>query len=245
MIGVLAVALALSGCAAKPVAAQPLRVCTTGDYRPFTFRDPAGQWSGMDVEMAHDLAQNLGRTAQFVPTSWSTLMDDLGRICDIAMGGITVTPDRADKALFSTPYLSDGKAAMIRCADAEKYRSLADIDRLGVRVIVNPGGTNEQFDRAHLRRATIVEYPDNNTIFEQLVSGGADVMITDGSEIRWQRTQHRELCGIGTGRPFTSAQKAYLLPRSAGALLPRVDEWLAGIRRNGRYAEISHRWLGD
>lgn len=254
LAGALAALLSLAGCASKPPAAQSeldrisaahtLRVCSTGDYRPFTYRDAAGQWSGMDIDLANDLAHGLGVSAVFVPTTWATLTDDLGRSCDLAMGGITVTPQRAEKALFSDPYLHDGKAAMVRCADATKYRSLADVDRPGVRVIVNPGGTNEQFDRTHLHRATIIGYPDNNTIFEQLINGAADVMITDGSEIRWQATQYPQLCGVSTDRPFTDARKAYLMPKPATALQRRVNDWLRDIARDGTYAEISRRWLG-
>lgn len=235
--------IAVAGCTAKPAAPHPLRVCSTGDYRPFTYRDATGQWSGMDIDLARDLARRFGAGAVFVPTTWATLVDDVGRDCDLAMGGITVTPQRAQKALFSDPYLHDGKAAMVRCVDVPRYRSMADIDRPGVRVIVNPGGTNEQFDRSHLSRATIIEHPDNNTIFAQLLAGAADVMITDGSEIRWQATQHPQLCAARAGM-FTDAQKAYLLPRSATALQRRVNDWLGQIIRDGSFAQISRRWLG-
>lgn len=243
MAAVLAALIAVAGCTAKPPAAHDLRVCSTGDYRPFTYRDTAGQWSGMDIDLARDLAHRFGVSAVFVPTTWAALTDDVGRDCDLAMGGITVTPQRAEKALFSDPYLHDGKAAIVRCVDVPRYRSLADIDRPGVRVIVNPGGTNEQFDRTHLRRATIVEHPDNNTIFEQLLVGKADVMITDGSEIRWQATQHPQMCAAEAGM-FTAAPKAYLLPRSATALQRRVNDWLGQITRDGSFAQISRRWLG-
>ncbi|WP_370061874.1 transporter substrate-binding domain-containing protein [Mycobacterium sp. MAA66] len=254
MAAVLTTVAAGAGCSAKQPAAQSqldrissthtLRVCSTGDYRPFTFRDRAGRWSGMDIDLAKDLARRLDATAQFVPTSWPTLIDDLDKSCDLAMGGITVTAERAEKALFSDSYLRDGKAAMVRCADVPKFRSLADIDRAGVRVIVNPGGTNDQFDRTHLHQATVIEYSDNNTIFDQLIAGRADVMITDGSEIRWQATQHPQLCGVATDQPFTVAQKAYLIPKSDAALQRRVNDWLGDIQRDGTYAGISRRWLG-
>jgi cyclohexadienyl dehydratase len=38
-----------------------------------------------------------------------------------------------------------------------------------VRVIVYPGGANERFDRAHLQKATIIQWSDNATIFDALV----------------------------------------------------------------------------
>ncbi|RUP33770.1 MULTISPECIES: transporter substrate-binding domain-containing protein [Mycolicibacterium] len=237
---------AAAACSAPPAEAPStaLTVCSTGDYRPFTYRDADGQWSGMDIDLVRDFARESGAELQLVPTTWPTLMTDLGQKCELAVGGISVTADRAARALFSDPYLRDGKAAIVRCADAAKYQSLPDIDRGGVRVVVNPGGTNEQFDRAHLRHATIVEYPDNNTIFDQVIEGRADVMITDGSEIRWQALQHPQLCGVSTEQPFTVAQKAYLMPKSAAALQQRINKWLSAIQRNGSYAAVSRKWLG-
>jgi len=65
-----------------------VRVCSTGDYRPFTFRDPQGNWSGLDIEMAHDMAARLGVQLDVVPTTWAHLVDDLDNKCDVAMGGI-------------------------------------------------------------------------------------------------------------------------------------------------------------
>jgi hypothetical protein len=60
-------------------------------------------------------------------------------------GGISITLDRQKKGLFSTPIMREGKTPIARCADAGKYESIADIDKAGTRVIVNPGGTNERF----------------------------------------------------------------------------------------------------
>lgn len=244
--GALALVIAAAAACGSPggESRQTLKVCSTGDYRPFTYRDADGQWSGMDIDLVRDFARSTGADLDLVPTTWPTLMGDLGQKCDLAVGGITVTAERAAKALFSDPYLRDGKAAVVRCTDAAKYRSLADIDRGGVRVVVNPGGTNEQFDRANLHHATIVGYSDNNTIFDQVVDGKADVMITDGSEIRWQATQHPQLCVVSTDRPFTDAQKAYLMPRDATALRQRINQWLSTIHGNGSYATVSRKWLG-
>ena len=57
------------------------------------------------------------------------------------MGGVSVTLERAKKGFFSAPYLREGKTPIARCADKDKYQTLAEIDRPGVRVIANPGGT--------------------------------------------------------------------------------------------------------
>jgi cyclohexadienyl dehydratase len=220
-----------------------LRVCSTGDYRPFTYRDPQG-WSGMDIDLAHNLAEHLGLQLDLVQTTWGTLIDDLGAKCDMAMGGITVTPQRAQQALFSAPYLRDGKAAIVRCADIARFATLGAIDQPGVRVVVNPGGTNAQFDKSNLHRATVIEYPDNNTIFAQVANGNADVMITDASEIRWETTQNPHLCGSGIDTPFTTEEKAYLVARSDPGLQQQINDWLGTAQKDGTYARVAQQWLG-
>jgi cyclohexadienyl dehydratase len=222
-----------------------VRVCSTGDYRPFTYRDPQGQWSGIDIDMAQDMAKRLGVKLDLVPTTWGTMMKDLGTRCDMAMGGITVTLDRAKQALYSTPYLRDGKAAIVRCADSSKYRTLADIDRAGVRVVVNPDGTNAEFDKTNIHHASIEDYPDNNTIFGQVAADKADVMFTDASEIRWETKANPQLCGESVDHPFTFEQKAYLIPENDPALQQWVDQWLNIAQSDGTYAAISQKWTGQ
>ncbi|MDT0319247.1 transporter substrate-binding domain-containing protein [Streptomyces millisiae] len=228
-------------------ASGELRVCTTGDYRPFTHLDPAtGEFTGIDVDMAADLAESLGAEAEFVPTTWAELLDDLtSDACDIAMGGVSVTLDRAQEAYFSVPYLVDGKAPIARCEDADRYRTLEDIDQPGVRVIVNPGGTNERFVNENIERATVVRHPDNTTIFEEIVAGRADVMITDGSETRYQETLHPELCAIAPDDPFTFAEKAYLLPRGDEEFRAYVDQWLHLALNDGTYDGYAAEWQNN
>ncbi|WP_445160513.1 transporter substrate-binding domain-containing protein [Mycobacterium sp. Dal123C01] len=222
-----------------------VRVCSTGDYRPFTYLDPHGQWSGMDIDMAHNLAQRLNVKLDLVQTTWATMMSDLDAKCDIAMGGISITLDRARQGLYSNPYLRDGKAAVVRCTDGSKYQTLAAIDQPGVRVVVNPGGTNADFVKARIHRATVANYPDNNTIFTQLTAGQADVMITDASEIRWQTRQDAQLCGESIDHPFTFEQKAYLVRQSDEALRSWLNEWLNIANNDGTFAAISQNWLGQ
>ena len=222
-----------------------INICSTGDYRPFTYRDPQGQWSGLDIEMARDLARRLNVKINLVPTTWASLMTDLGAKCELAMGGISITLGRAQQALFSSPYLRDGKAAIVRCADQAKYKNLTDIDRPGVRVITPPGGTNAEYDETHLHGAQVIVYPDNNTIFEHLTTNAADVMVTDISEIRWETKQNSQLCGVSVDHPFTFQQKAYMVPGGDFVTQQWINQWLNIAQNDGTYASLSQKYLGQ
>jgi cyclohexadienyl dehydratase len=193
--------------------------------------------------MAGSLAKALGVKLEIVKTSWKTLMPDfLAGKYDMAMGGISVTLERQKKALFSIPYLIDGKTPIARCADKDKYASLAAIDQPSVRVIVNPGGTNERFAHDHLKAAHLTVYPDNVTIFDQIVQGKADVMITDASETMLQQKLRPALCAIHPDHPFNFSEKAYLLPRDE-VFKDFVDQWLHQAIMTKEYQAISDKWL--
>ncbi len=220
-----------------------LRVGLTGDYRPFSIKAADGSISGLDADLAASLAQSLGVTLQLVPTAWPTLMADLhADKFDIAMGGITITLERQKTAFFSIPAMRSGKTPIARCADRDKFATLASIDQPGVRVIVNPGGTNEKFDRANLHAAEIVVFPDNTRIFDELVAGHADLMITDGVETRLQQKLHPELCAIHPDEPFDHSELGYLLPRDMTWKL-FVDQWLHQSQNTGAWARAAAKWL--
>jgi cyclohexadienyl dehydratase len=220
-----------------------LRVGLTGDYRPFSAKTPDGGMAGIDVDMAENLAQSLGVKLEIVPTTWPTLLADLReQKYDVGMGGITITLERLKTASFSIPVMRSGKTPIARCADRDRYATLADIDRPGVRVIVNPGGTNERFVHANLHAADIVPFPDNAHIFDELVAGHADLMITDGIETRLQQKLHPELCAIHPDAPFDHSELGYLLPRDT-PWKAYVDQWLHQAQESGLWSRTTAKWL--
>lgn len=209
---------------ARAQASGVLRMATTGDYAPFSLeRD--GRLRGADIALAQSLAAELGLEAFFVPTSWPTLMQDLATDrFDVALSGISITPERAAVASFSLPYHTGGKSILARCAERARFDTARELDDPAVRVIVNPGGTNEAWVRTNLGRAQIRVHPDNRTIFHELVAGRADAMVTDDVEVELQARRHPQLCRTLPGT-LSRTDKAVLMPRDA-ALKAAVDGWL-------------------
>src|SRR6202046_3471586 len=223
----------------------PLRIGMTGDYLPFTYLDKAtAKFRGFDVDMAEALGKALGVKVEYVQTAWPQMMKDFeADQSDIAMGGVSITLDRQKKGMFSTPVMREGKTPIARCADKGKYETIADIDRPGTHVIVNPGGTNERFARANIRNAEIRIYNDNVTIFDEIAKGNADLMLTDSSETRYQQKMHAGvLCAVHPEKPFDFAEKAYWLQRDP-ALKAFVDQWLHISMGDGSFKKIYASWF--
>lgn len=144
---------------------------------------------------------------------------------------------RQQKALFSIPLLSSGKAAITRDKNVDKYRTIEAINQAGVRVIVNPGGTNEAFALAHFPNATIIQNEDNLSIFKKIVDGHADLMVTDAIEALIQEMILPELEAVNPDAPFNFFEMGYLLPRDH-TFKAYVDQWLNIRQKDGSYQQI-------
>src|ERR1700754_57288 len=118
MFAIFSISIGLSPSLARPLSAIKsdgvLKVGMTGDYPPFALRKEGGDLAGADVMMADELAKALGVKLVIVPTTWKTLSADFqAEKFDVAMGGVSETPDRAALGEFSIPVLRDGKRPIV------------------------------------------------------------------------------------------------------------------------------------
>ena len=206
-----------------------LKVGTTLDYKPMSFIDPeTGRYVGYDVELVKDLAAALDVDIEFVRTSWPTLIEDtLSCKFDLAICGITITDERKKQALMSDHYLENGKTILCRAEDVGKYLNVSSINRPGVRVMVNPGGLNEEFARQNLPDATLLIHDVNQDIPEMIALGTADVMITEVVEAKYYAGLDERLAAPLIQKPFTDGKFGILMPKGYDDLLKYVNEFLA------------------
>ena len=248
----LCLAIALAGCIAPHGGTGGLRerpalerieargrllVGSTGDYRPLTWRDPeTGRWEGFGIEVAERIAAELGGKAEFVQTSWPTLAVDVQReppLFDLAIGGITVTDARKKAMDMSVGYLVNGKTILCRVGDAGRFRSLADIDRPDVRVMVNPGGLNEKFARERLPHSQLAVHRRNEEIPGLVADGKADVMVTEIVEAPWYVRNDPRLAAPLLSEPFTRGEIGVLMRKGQDDLLAFVNAVIARMDADG------------
>lgn len=252
IIAFVALSLSLAAAAARAEAvldriraSGELRVGTTGDYKPFSFRHPDGTTTGADIDMARRLAARIGVSLVLVPTVWGQLMADYTAVkFDIAMGGVTNLPPRAAKGPFGRTVYVDGKRPIARCADRERYTSTSAINRPDVRVVVNPGASNEEFARANFPQAKLTVHTDNATVFDEILAGRADVMVTDGIEVDHQAFIHKELCATAVPAAFTHLEKAYWLQPDRD-LQTLVSAWLDEEIASGSWQRTLDKALAE
>ena len=218
---------------------------TTGDYRPLTFREADGTYWGFGIDMAGEIAKRLGVGIEFVQTSWPTLSADVQaepQTFDLAIGGITITDARRETMLMSDGYLHNGKTILCRASEADRYKTLADIDKPEVRVMVNPGGLNEKFANENLTHATIIVHQKNEEIPSLIAEGEADVMITEITEAPYYIQTDTRLVAPLMNAPFTNGEIGVLMRKGQDDLLQLVNDVISQMKTDGTLRQLQQKY---
>ena len=218
---------------------------TTGDYRPLSFCEADGTYWGFGIEVAKEIANKLGVAPEFKKTSWPTLTADVlaePQLFDLAIGGITITDARRETMLMSDGYLANGKTILCRASDADRYQSLADIDKPEVRVMVNPGGLNEKFANENLTHATIIVHQKNEEIPTFVAEGAADVMITEITEAPYYVQADSRLAAPLLDKPFNHGEIGVLMKKGQEDLLQMVNLCLRQMKSDGSLRKLHEKY---
>ncbi len=226
--------------------AGEIRVGTTGDYAPFSWLDKNTHlYSGIDIDLARDLAKSLNVELVLVPTSWPSFSADFkNQKFDVAMSGVSINLKRQQLGFFSQAYHRGGKTPISRCSDSSKYDSLEKIDRPSTRAIVNPGGTNFKFAEKNLSHATLRVFNNNQAIFKEIAENRADVMITDAIEVILQSNQSDLLCATMPGETLSTSEKGFWIQPDIH-LKEYVDQWLHQRKIEGIVEQLVDHHLNN
>ncbi len=232
-------ALLLLACAcgrARDRGLPPLRIGTSADYAPFSL-GREGDLSGLDIDIARRFARDRGQRVEFIRFRWPALTDDLaaGRF-DLAMGGITMRPERAVVGTYTRPIAFTGAVVLVRRGVSAR---IPDLDRPPMRLGVNGGGHLERITRRLFPHASIIPTRDNLALPWLLETHAADAIVTDDLEAD---LFVREVGGTSRLGPLTHDRKAYL--GTDRALVADLDAWLRARDADGTLAELRTEWLG-
>lgn len=104
-----------------------LRVGTEGTYSPFSFRDDKDQLTGYDVDVAKAVAKKINYKVKFVEAPWDSMLAAFdAKKSDVIFNQVSVTPERKEKYLFSTPY-SVSHPALIVNKDNDEIKDFTDL----------------------------------------------------------------------------------------------------------------------
>lgn len=220
-----------------------LRVGTTGDFNPMSFRDPgSNELRGYDIDAVEKLAADMGVRVEYVPTDWKTLVAGIVADKYDITTSASLSMDRAAVAGFSDPYVEFSTVPMSLAGNADRFASWEDLDQPDVTIAVTLGTVFEQQARSYFENAQIrtVEAPARE--WQEVISGRATASITSNVDAAQLTATYPELAVVKVDQPRSRRPGAFLLPQADQVWINYVNHWIALNHASGWFAEQQAKW---
>jgi cyclohexadienyl dehydratase len=220
-----------------------LKVGTTGDWNPMTMKDPAtNTYTGYDIDVMTQLAEDLGVEVTFVPTDWKTLVNGVVAGKYHITGSASVSPARAKAAGYSDSYFSLATVPLTLTKNADRFKDWGDMDQSDVTVAATLGTTQEKQVKQFFPNAEhkIVEAPARD--FQEVLAGRADVHITSNVEAYKLVEQYPQMMVVPVASPKARTPIAMLLPQNDQIWINYVNTWIELQRERGFFDDLAKKW---
>ncbi|WJV61501.1 transporter substrate-binding domain-containing protein [Pectobacteriaceae bacterium CE70] len=219
-----------------------LKCAVYSDVPPFSSPDQkTRQLVGMDVDLCHALAKQMGLKLTLVPTSVEARIAVIatGR-ADVLIANLAYTKTRGNQIQFSDPYYVAKEMLLVKKENADKTLKYFK----GKRISATKGTTSEQ--SIHLKRGKAVTFQDSASAFLALeqnkVVGFVTNTMTGIKMISLAKKDGVELAMIK--EPMALEPIGIGMKRGEPALLAKVNSSLKTMDDNGTIDKIWDTWIG-
>jgi Na+/H+-dicarboxylate symporter/ABC-type amino acid transport substrate-binding protein len=223
---------------------KTLRVGYFDDSLPYSFTNSAGQLVGLDVEMAYQLARDLGVGLELVPVGRELFTLGLDpSLCDLVMSGVAVTADRALHVRYSTPYLDETVAFIVadyRRAEFAEWDDIAAAGRIRVGVPAAPYYVNAV--RTRLPAAELVTFDSAEQMFVKR-EPPLDALVLTAERGSAYTLLHPEYSVVVPKPQPLKVPIAYVIAGRDEALATVVDTWIDLKKNDGTIDELFAHWI--
>jgi len=206
---------------------------------PYIFPDPKtpSKLIGFEVDLAEEIAKELGVKARQAQNAWDSLIPALMRgDSDIAMNGIEITPQREKEVLFSRPYYIYTEQLVVR-KDEEAIKSVNDLKGKKVGTL---SGTVAQDILMKMGGVDVKIYAGQVEPYEDLAIGRLDAVLLDLPIAAYYAKPNPKL--KYAGQPVGEGFYAIAIRMGDEELKAKIDDILERLVSTGRLKEIYVKW---
>lgn len=250
LAGLLSALFAAGSCAAPATdplqqikARGELRVGLETGYMPFEMLDKSGELVGFDIDLARLMARKLGVKLKVVNQSWDGIIPALlTDKFDVLMGGMTITPERAQRVAFCDPYIRIGQTVLLSKKLAGTVKDHTALNDPKYRVLTKLGTTGDIAARKAFPKSQLRTFEHEADAAIEVRNGRADAFIYDLPFNAVLAAQYPD--GLAhLAEPFTREDLGWAVRQGDPALRLWLNEFLAGIRKDGTYQALYRKWF--
>jgi His/Glu/Gln/Arg/opine family amino acid ABC transporter permease subunit len=220
-----------------------LVIATDATYPPFEVKK-GDEIVGFDVEVANEIARELGVKLRWIDSEWAGVLGALesGK-ADLVMAGVTITEERKTKGyLFSRPYFLSGQVIARRKGDTriQKPEDLKD------KIVSVQQETTGQFavERLGVPKSHMLRFDQVQDGLLDLRNGKSDATVGDLPTIQAILKEGYPEIELA-GPVFVKENLGIVAWKTNPELIAQVNRALDKMMVDGRYARFYQKWFDE
>jgi polar amino acid transport system substrate-binding protein len=217
-----------------------LRVGDCLTFAPFGFYDKDGNPDGYDVDLAKELAKQMGVKLEVVNTTSANRIPNLQTAkVDVVFCNFTRNLERAKVVEFTSPYVVASEAMLVKKSSG--IQSAKDMN--GRTIATVKGSTNGDEVRSMGIPVKIQEYDSSQAAILAVKQGQADAMIEDNNFLAYQAKLDPELA-VTNEALVPLEYNAFGVRAGDQAWLNYLNLFLFNINASKLNAQLYKKWFG-
>lgn len=237
------IALMIGSLFSSVASAGTLLVGTDAGFAPFEYKDPkTNEIVGFDIDLITAIAKAVGDDVKIQNMQFAGIIPALQtNMIDVAAAALTITAERQKQVLFTDPYYDVGLVMVIRKKDADKYKTLDDMQ--GKRICSQIGTTGAILGK-QVKGATVGEYDQMGDAMMELKMNGCDSVLVDKTVTEYYIAQQGDKDIMMVPHLYNPKQNGFAVSKRNTELATKLNKGLKMIRENGEYDKIYEKWFG-
>ena len=226
------------------VEAGKLHMATNAAFPPYEMTDDSGGFEGIDVEIAEKIAAKLGLELVVDDMDFSSVLTSVqGGKADIAMAGLTVTPDRQKNVDFTDSYATGVQVVIVpEDSDIKTVDDLANDKMIGTQegttgyIYCSDTPENGGYGEDH-----VIAYTNGATAIQALLAGKVNAVVIDSQPAKEFVAANDGLKILDT--EYVTEDYAIGISKDNPELLEAVNNALKELIEDGTVQEILDKYI--
>lgn len=212
-----------------------LKVAVDGQSPGFNFYK-GKELTGLEVELATEMAKNMGLKVEWTVQPFNTLLVALGQDrFDVIATSHAITPEREKVADFANPHYCTGVRIVSKAGGPKSERDLE-----GKVVAVPVGTVYYEYLKKNPKIKQLKTFPSETDAIQDVLNGRSDAWASD-EMVAYQAIKANPV--LQNGEVLFRQKNAMVVMKGNSSLLKAINEQIAKTMANGTHLALSKKYF--
>lgn len=206
-------------------------------FEPWAIKNKNQNLDGFEIQIAKQLAKDLGVTPEFKIVDWEDLLNKLeARELDIIIAGMAITPERALRVNFSIPYATSGISI---AACLPKTKNMNALDELNDKKVIIGSVSNtvsENIANQVFSKATLKSFTKSEDAINAVKNGDIHALVASSPIPQFLAIKYPDQVDVPLSKPLLSYKTGMAINKGEQEFLNYLNSWITARDAEG--------WLG-